>query len=262
MIAASSPDDGAALSLGDRLRIVARLNAMLLALLVSLPLYYLWRIVRLPNPWPRRFLGAIAWIVGARVRVDGAPLRRGAFLLANHVSWMDIPIIAGATGTAFVAHDGLAESALLKWLCEMNDTVFIARNDRAGVHDQVALVRAALSETGALAIFPEGTTSDGTGLLPFKSSLLSALDPAPPGIMVQPVVLDYGAGAPRIAWVGEEHGLHNFLRILAQRDRVAVTLHVLEPFEPGAAGSRKAIAALAQRLMAERLSPPASAPAR
>ena len=72
-----------------------------------------------------------------------------------------------------------------------------------------------MAERGALTLFPEGTTSDGTGLLPFKSSLLSALDPLPPGAVVQPVLLAY-EDAARIAWVGEEHGLDNFKRILAR----------------------------------------------
>jgi 1-acyl-sn-glycerol-3-phosphate acyltransferase len=149
-----------------------------------------------------------------RRRLAGTPARRGAFLVANHVSWLDIPVLSGATGTAFVAHSGLAGHGLLKWLCEMNDTVFVARHDRTSVQAQVAHVRAALSDTGALAIFPEGTTSDGTGMLPFKSSLLSAIDPVPPGIVVQPVWIDYGPEAAAIAWVGDEHGVDNFLKIL------------------------------------------------
>lgn len=235
------------------LRIAVRLLAMLAALLTCVPLYYLWRVARLPNPWPRRFLGAIGRIAGVRVARRGSPARRGAFLLSNHVSWMDVPVLAGASGTAFVAHSGLASVGMLKWLCDMNDTVFVARHDRASVAAQVAQVRAAITETGALTIFPEGTTSDGTGLLPFKSSLLSALDPPPPGIVVQPVLIDYGPEAPGIAWVGDEHGLDNFLKILARARPIRVTVHFLSPFDPSQVGSRKAIAAAAQEQLARAL---------
>ena len=215
---------------------------MLVWLGLSLALYYAWKLVPVANPWPRRFLRGLGWLAGARVRCSGEPLRRGAVLLANHQSWLDIPILAGASGTAFVAHAGLAESALLKWLCEMNDTVFVARTERGTVAAQVAQVRDALSENGALAIFPEGTTSDGSVLLPFKSALLSALDPPHRGIAVQPVWLDYGREAAEIAWIGDEHGVANFLKILARPRPFRVTLHFLAPFDPAAAGGRKAIA--------------------
>ncbi|NLR71069.1 1-acyl-sn-glycerol-3-phosphate acyltransferase [Novosphingobium sp. ERN07] len=219
---------------------------MLLLLLACVPLYYLWRILRLHNPWPRIFLGGIAWIAGARVRIEGAPERKGAFLLSNHVSWLDIPVISGASGSAFVAHSGLADVGLLKWLCEMNDTVFVARHDRRSVHSQVEQVRDALTDTGALAVFPEGTTSDGLSLLPFKSSLLSALDPPPPGIAIQPVWLDYGQNVASIAWVGEEPGLDNFLKILARHRSVPVTVHFLPPLTAEEAANRKVMATAAR----------------
>jgi len=219
-----------------------RLTAMVLWLVACVPLYYAWRIARLHNPWPRLFLGGIARIAGAQVKIDGARSNSGAFLLSNHVSWLDIPVIAGASGTAFVAHSGLADHGLLKWLCEMNDTVFIARHERRSVHTQVELVRAALTDTGALTVFPEGTTSDGTGLLPFKSSLLSALDPPPPGISIQPVWLDYGQDVAAMAWVGEEPGLDNFLKILARSRLQGVTVHFLPPLDAEETTNRKTMA--------------------
>lgn len=219
---------------------------MLLLLLSCVPLYYLWRVLHLPNPWPRLFLGGIARIAGARIRLSGAKVKGGAFLLSNHVSWLDIPVIASASGSAFVAHSGLAEIGLLKWLCEMNDTVFVARHDRRSVHAQVEMVRSALSDTGALTVFPEGTTSDGNGLLPFKSSLLSALDPPPQGIAIQPIWLDYGPDVAAIAWVGEEHGLDNFLKILARRRGLPVTVHFLAPLTAEETASRKTMAAAAR----------------
>lgn len=230
-------------------RIITRILAMVTLLMACLPLYYLWRIIGAYNPWPRIFLGGVAWLSGVEVQVTGQKVHRGAFLLVNHVSWIDIPAIAGATGSAFVGHDGLASMPVLRWLCAMNDTVFVARHDRTSVADQVAKVRAAIKDTGALAIFPEGTTSDGTGLLPFKSSLLSALDPVPPGIAVQPVLLDYGPEAAALSWVGEEHGLDNFKRILARSRPVHLTIHFLPPLAGDALTNRKTMAAAAREAM-------------
>jgi 1-acyl-sn-glycerol-3-phosphate acyltransferase len=228
-----------------RMAIVLRVVAMFVWLCCCVPLYYLWRGLRLRNPWPRVFLTGIAWICGLEITIEGERTRRGAFLLANHVSWLDIPAIAAACGSAFVAHDGLAVIRTLRWLCEMNDTVFIARHDRGSVARQVELVRAAIRDTGALTIFPESTTSDGHGLLPFKSSLLAALDPLPEGLVVQPVWLDYGAEGADIAWIGVEPGLDNFLRLAARWRPIRLTIHLLPPLTGAALANRKTIAAAA-----------------
>lgn len=236
------------------LRVVLRLLAIAACLFVCALLTSLAKLLRLRhNPWPRAFLACLARFSGLELRVTGDRLPGGVFLLANHVSWIDIAAIGATTGAAFVGHDGLASMPLLRWLCRLNDTVFVARHDRASVARQVEDVRAALRDTGALAIFPEGTTSDGTGLLPFKSSLLSALEPLPPGIAVQPVLLDFGVEAASIAWVGEEHGLHNFLRILARRQPLRIGVTFLPPLEGADLASRKTIAAAARAALLREL---------
>jgi 1-acyl-sn-glycerol-3-phosphate acyltransferase len=192
-------------------------------------------------------------MAGVRLRTRGEEVHRGAFLLANHVSWLDIPAIGAITGSAFVGHDGLASMPLLKWLCKMNDTVFVARHDRASVARQVEAVRTAIRDTGALTIFPEGTTSDGTGLLPFKSSLLSALEPLPDGIAVQPVLLHFGPEAADIAWVGEEHGIDNFIRLLARSRPIELTVYFLPVLTGPQLASRKTIAQAAREAMMAQL---------
>jgi len=235
------------------MRVTLRLLAMLVLLAACVPAYYLARPFTRHNPVPRFFLGGIGAIAGMRLRTRGEKVHRGAFLLANHVSWLDIPAIAATTGSAFIAHDGLAALPVLKWLCQMNDTVFVARHDRKSVARQVQDVRTAIRDTGALTIFPEGTTSDGTGLLPFKSSLLSALEPLPEGIAVQPVLLHFGPDAADIAWIGEEHGLDNFLRLLARRRPIELTVHFLPVLTGADLASRKTIAQAAREAILARL---------
>ncbi len=232
------------------LRMTVRLTAMAVWLAVALIGYHLWKLARARNPWPRRFLGGIARIAGVRLRTTGRPAPGRLLMLANHVSWIDVAALAGATGTAFVAHDGLASVALLKWLCEMNDTIFIARHDRATIGTQIAALRAALAEKGKLCVFPEGTTSDGTALLPFKSALLGAIDPLAQGVTVQPVWVDYGALTTAIAWVGAEPGVANFKRILARAEPIELTIHFLEPLSATALANRKTMAMAAQEAIA------------
>ncbi|WP_374405063.1 lysophospholipid acyltransferase family protein [Pelagerythrobacter sp.] len=231
--------------------IALRLLLMLAMLILCAPLHLVWRLVGAGRWWPRVFLAAVGSIAGLDARVEGRRVK-GALLLSNHVSWLDIPALSHASGTAFVAHDGLSAFPVLKWLCEMNDTVFIARHRRGSVGEQVEQIRAAMAETGCLTLFPEGTTTDGTDVATFKSSLLSALDPLPEGLAVQPVALIY-EDVPRISWVGEEHGLDNFKRILARLRPIRLTIRFLPPLEGTQLADRKAVAQAAQAAIARTL---------
>ena len=196
---------------------------------------------------PPLFLATMGRIAGLRVRTEGVPQSTGLFL-ANHVSWLDILALARTSRATFVAHSGLTVHGGLKWLCEQNDTVFVAREKRGSVAAQVAQVRAALGERPVV-IFPEGTTGDGTALLPFKSSLLSAVEPLAETVPVQPVALDY-ADAPDIAWHGDEAGIANVRRVLARERRVDLTIRFLEPLSGSALSNRKTMTAAARDAIA------------
>ena len=225
------------------IRLVCRLFGLLGLLLVLVPLHYLTHLVRHHSHWPRQFLGSAASVVGADVTTVGKPHTGNVFYVANHISWIDILALGGASGTAFVAKAELEKVPVIGWLCGLNRTLYVSRDDRAGVSSQISMLRDALAENHAVAVFPEGTTSDGHLLLPFKSSLLGVLEPPPEGIVVQPVYIDYGSDSPDIAWVGEEGGLDNALKILGRRGRFGLRLHFLEPFDPRMFAGRKAIAA-------------------
>lgn len=223
-------------------------------LLACIPLYYLCRLFGLSNPAPRLFLSGVTALAGVAVTTRGQRAGGPVFLIANHVSWIDIAALSKITGCAFVGHDGLAAMPLLKWLCRMNDTVFVARHDRTSVAEQIEAVRGAIAQMHTLTIFPEGTTSDGTGVLPFKSSLLSAFEPLPGGIAVQPAALDYRPEAAHISWIGEEHGLDNFLRIVDRRRPMALTITFLPVLSGDQLRNRKTMAAAARAAIGQALS--------
>ena len=191
----------------------------------------------------------MARLAGVRVSTVGSP-RPGALLLANNVSWIDILALAGGTRAIFVAHSGLTIHGGLKWLCDQNDTVFITRDQRGSVTTQVEQVRAALGER-PLTIFPEGTTNDGTGLLPFRSSLLAAVEPLAHDVPIQPVALDY-ADAPEIAWHAGEPGMANVRKVLS-RHRTNLTIRFLEPLAGDALDNRKTMTAAARDAITEAL---------
>lgn len=229
------------------LRFALRLGTLFLTLLALLSLHGLWRVLRRPSPWPRQFLRRFGRIAGARAWVTGTPLQRNVVFLSNHLSWVDIPVLAGVTGTAFVAKAELADITGVGFLCRLNHTLFVRRGDRMGIGEQVAIIARALASGAPITLFPEGTTGDGRTLLPFKAALLAVLEPPPPGLMVQPVRLDYGAATPELAWVGDETGRSHATRVFRRAGVFPVNLHFLAPFDPADYPGRKAIAAEARR---------------
>lgn len=224
------------------MRTCVRILAMLLWLLALLPLHGIWRLLRRPSPWPRRFLGGIGRIAGARVKIRGNPLPAPVLYLANHQSWLDIMILAGATGTAFVSKAEVGAWPLFGWLASLNNTVFIARSDRRGVRQQADALRTALVSGQPVTLFPEGTTTAGATLLPFNASLLGAVAPPPPGIRVQPVAIDYGAARTTIGWA-DEPALDNVKAVLGRRGRFDVVLNFLPPIDDVSGRKRIATAA-------------------
>ena len=235
------------------IRIGVRALGLLLALMVCVPLHYIYRTLSYGSPFPKLFLFLAARLVGARVRRHGVPLRRDVFFVSNHLSWVDILAIAGASGTAFVAKAELAQAPVVGWLSRLNRTVFVSRENRLGVAEQINSLKEALVDNWSVTVFPEGTTTDGQSLLPFKTSMLRVLEPPPPGVMVQPVMLDYGPIAEWIGWIGVESGIDNAKRVLSRRGSFRLDIHFLEPFDPASHGGRKGIAAECRRRIEEAL---------
>ena len=227
-------------------RFTLRVNGLIALLILFVPLHYLYRFFKYGSPFPMLFLRYAGRLSGARVRMIGTPLRRDVFFIANHVSWIDILSLAGASGTAFVAKAELAEAPVVGWLSRLNRTVFVKREHRLGVAEQINLLREALADNWSVTVFPEGTTTDGQSLLPFKTSMLSVLEPPPPGVMVQPVLIDYGAVGEDIGWIGNESGINNAKRVLSRKGSFELRMHFLEPFSPEDFRGRKAIGARAR----------------
>lgn len=223
-------------------------------LLFLLPLHLIWHLLKLPSPWAMLFLRIAARALGARVKVHGTPLRRDVFFVANHLSWHDIPILAGITGTAFVAQDGVRDWPIIGWLATLNRTIFVSRTEKQNVAGQVAELREAIAENWSVTLFPEGTTSDGRQLLPFKQSLFATLAPPPKPMLIQPVLLDFGDAGPDIAWLGEETGWESAWRAFTRPGSYDVGVHFLEPFNPAEMADRKVVCALSRARLASALS--------
>ncbi len=221
---------------------------MALLLLACLPAHLLTRLFTQQSRWPRRFLAGLGWIAGARVERSGQPVRAHCLLLANHISWLDILILANATGCRFVSKAELGH-ALLIWLADQNRTIYVKRSQRRGSKDQASEIARALDETQPVAVFPEGTIG-GAQLLPFRSTLLEAVWLTDCPVEVRPVAIDYGAARADLEWLGES-GVRNAIRVLGRRGTIHVKVQMLDPISP--ATDRKQLAAEAHQRVAAAL---------
>lgn len=211
------------------MRVGLRLLALAGLLAVCLVPHLLSRLLTGRSAVPPFFLGACAWIIGARVTTVGEPVRARTLIAANHVSWLDILILAGATGCRFVSKDDLG-NRLVHWLADQNNTLYVRRSERSDSRNQADAVAAALDGPQAVTLFPEGTTGPGDRLLPFRSTLLQAASSAGSDVAVRPVAIDYGAAATELSW-HDEPARDNVLRMLGRRGTFGVTVRLLEPLD-------------------------------
>jgi 1-acyl-sn-glycerol-3-phosphate acyltransferase len=182
--------------------------------------------------WSQRLLA----ILRIRLAVEGTPpLRdmRPLMLVSNHVSWLDIFAIDAVVASRFVAKAEVRRWPVIGWLCERVGTLFIERAKR---HDTARVnhaASAALSAGDVFAVFPEGTTTDGSAVLKFHASLLAPALEA--GANVQPVALRYersdGSLCTEAAYDGEKSLWDALMGITSEREIVA-RLWFLGPLSP------------------------------
>lgn len=232
-----------------KMRVLWRTGAIIAGFVICVPLHYLWKIFGRRSPWPQIFLGYTGRRCGMRIRVEGTPLTSNVLYAVNHVSWLDILAMGGAVPAIFVARADL--TGIVGWASSLNDSIYITRDIRSSVQGQAGALRQGLEDGRAVCLFPEGTTNGGRDVLPFRPSLFASLYPPIPGVMVQPVVLDFGATVGDALWIGDESYELNSARILGRPGTLWVTMRFLAPIDPAMAGDRKQVAARArERILA------------
>lgn len=239
------------------IRAILRGGPLVLLLLLGLALKLLLRIVEKPLCHPRRpvtpwitvlVCRAALRVLGLRSKVHGRPLARGGSMVANHASWLDILALNAQAPVVFVAKADVAGWPGIGLLAQATGTLFIRRDSRAQSIEQARAVTQRLLAGETLLLFPEGTSTDGRRVLPFKPTLFAGfLAPdLPRDLSVQPVTLSWQAPEgkdPRFhAWWGDmEFGPHA-LMVLAERSPGAVRITFHPPI-PVAGRDRKALAA-------------------
>jgi lyso-ornithine lipid O-acyltransferase len=190
---------------------------------------------------------AALFILGLQFTARGIPLQGPGAIVANHSSWLDIFALNARMKVLFVAKSEVAGWAGIGWLARATGTVFI-RRDRAEVSSQIATFRAMLAAGHRLVFFPEGTSTDGLRVLPFKPALFATfLDPnLAPDMQVQPVSVLYRAPHgtdPRFfGWWGAMDFAPHLLAVLGRTGGGGVTLIYHPPLAVAQFHDRKSLA--------------------
>lgn len=186
------------------------------------------------------------------VHNDGARLDAGALVVGNHVSWLDIYTVNAWRPTPFVSKAEVRQWPVVGWLAEKLDTVFLQREKRTEAMRVMHEMADRLRSGGVMCVFPEGTTSDGQGLLPFHANLFQAAVSA--GCAVQPICLMYedaqGRQSVAPAYTGEL-SLGMSLDMVLRGGPLVAHLYVCDPIPPG--GDRRAMSAAARDAIAAAL---------
>jgi 1-acyl-sn-glycerol-3-phosphate acyltransferase len=234
-------------------RAAAFLTVVLLGLLV-LPL------ARRTPKLIRSGAQALPTALGVRIRITGEPLppSGGVLIVANHISWLDIPLLAAVRPARMLAKREVGTWPVLGPLIARAGTLFIDRDRLRALPQVVSDLADALRSGSAVVVFPEGSTWCGRSHGRFRPAAFQAALDA--GVPVQPVRIRYrlsdASPATLAAFVGDDTLLASLRRVTAARGLVA-EVHVLPAIPYGAYGDRRALAHAAQATV----EPPAPAPA-
>lgn len=155
---------------------------------------------RMIRSWSRKLLAICGIEVEVQGLAEGQAVPKGAMLVSNHISWLDIYVIHSWQPVRFVAKSEIRSWPIVGWLCEKTGTIFIERARKRDAHRVLHQITEVMQQGDLVCVFPEGTTTDGSKVLPFHANLMQA--PVAGGLPVQPVglrYLDAATGQPTLA---------------------------------------------------------------
>ncbi|MDT7952719.1 MAG: lysophospholipid acyltransferase family protein [Acetobacteraceae bacterium] len=201
----------------------------------------------------RRYWAGISRILGVERRVIGAAYAgaRPVLFACNHTSWLDVPALGGTLEACFVAKAEVGTWPVVRTIALLGRTVFVSRKASETGRERDAM-RARLNDGDDLILFPEGTSSDGSRVLPFRSPFFAVVEASPGNLppLIQPVSIVYDrldylparrSTRPVSSWYGDmDLGSHFWSLARHRHLRASILLH--EPIDPAGYPNRKAVA--------------------
>jgi 1-acyl-sn-glycerol-3-phosphate acyltransferase len=175
------------------LRVTVSTLLLVIWVVVMVLIYLCWKGLRLPRIKQCYiiFHSGCCWIFNLRCHVSGKiSTARPTLFLSNHVSYLDIFILGKHIPAFFIAKAEVANWPILSWFAKEQNTLFFERNSKK-VRGQMQVMADHFDQQGNLILFPEGTSTNGEYVQPFKSSLLQSVELSDETVVIQPVTLVY-----------------------------------------------------------------------
>ena len=216
--------------------------------------------------FPHWYHKRVCQLLGVRLSIEGCvPPDTSVLIVSNHTSWLDIPVLSAVAPVSFVAKKQVGSWPFVSMLARLQRSVFIDRDRRQASGAAASEIASRLGGGEAIVLFPEGTSSDGNSVLPFKSALFGALwpgvadhgvDDTPAAeVLVQTVAIVYThvhglplnrAGRPRIGWYGDMEMRGHAWDVL-KSGPIDVCIRVGKPMPMQSFGNRKNLALETER---------------
>lgn len=240
---------------GTELALHLAFGALALSALRWIPLAWTHRGRRSEDAFVPWWYGRACRVLRLRVLCHGRPTPMSALYAANHVSWLEVLALGSIVPMGFVAKSEVSRWPLIGVLAEAAGTLFLRRGSARAAARTVDQAVVRLAGGGSICVFPEGTSTAGGDVLPFKAALFEAA--ALLGCEVQPVAVSYPVvtgRTPVAPFVGDDDFLSHLLRVLAEEEIIvelsfmsALHGHGRHRSELSAAAWRSISAALAER---------------
>jgi 1-acyl-sn-glycerol-3-phosphate acyltransferase len=228
--------------------------------LLTLPLMPVQRLLvatgsRHARTFPHWYHRRVVKILGLRLNCIGERPKEASLIAANHVSWLDIPVLSAALPVSFIAKREVAGWGIFGSLAKLQRSVFVNRESRQSTGGSRDEIQERLKAGDTLVLFAEGTSTDGRRVLPFRSSFFASAEA--PGCLVHPVTLAYGGHwglpmtwrrLPNYAWYGDMELPRHLWQALANGP-IEVTVIFHPPVTAAEAGGRKKLARRAEEMV-------------
>lgn len=246
---------------GGPMRAAGILTAFAALTLPLMPIQYILLKVapKAARRLPFRYHQMVCWLLGIRTTVEGRVADdRPVLLVANHVSWLDIPVLSAVAPLSFIAKKEVGTWPFISSLARLQRTVFVDRTRRTAVGKVASEMSKRLDQGDVLILFAEGTSTDGNRVMPFKTALFAAaFSEGNPDLCVQTLSLTYTRlhGIPLgradrsiVGWYGDmEIGDHGWT--LLKAGPLDVRIKVSEPVPLSEFASRKDLAEHAEKIV-------------
>lgn len=207
--------------------------------------------------WPMVLHRVFCWILGIKIEVRGKTIKeKPAFFVSNHASYIDILVIGSLVEGSFIAKKEIESWPVFGYMTKLQRSIFVERK-RTQASNQKNEILGRLEQGDSLILFPEGTSSDGNRVLPFKSSLFSFTH-ALPNLPIQPISISYVTldgipigrmWRPFFAWYGDMNLMPHIWQMMGLgKLKVIVEFH--QPMKAEIYGaSRKEISTICEKVI-------------